>query len=185
MEPKITQILGNSSNKSRCIVTLFKTYVSHRPESHGKAGHTAFYLTPIKNPKGPIWYKAAPLGTHTIEKSVKRLMSSISAEGYISNTSVRRTAKNRMMAAGIPREVIEKKTGRISERADMAYVEEHRFEKEMNFALSGTNEPDSKIMTMSINSATSSKLIQRTHETEPQAKKLRLTTSWGHLEVDL
>jgi len=90
-----------------------------------------------------------------------------------------------MMAAGIPREVIEKKTGRISERADMAYVEEHRFEKEMNFALSGTNEPDSKIMTMSVNSATSSKLIQRTHETEPQAKKLRLTTSWGHLEVDL
>ena len=129
MEPKVTRIFENSEEPSRCVVRLYKTYINHRPETHGKPGHSSFYLTPIKNPQGPIWYKASPLGVHSIETCVKRIMTPLKPDGFISNTSVRRTAKNRMMSYGIPKEVIEKKTGRISQRADMAYVEEHTFEK--------------------------------------------------------
>jgi len=48
-EPKMTFLYANP-DESRCIVSLYKFYIQHRPESHGLPGNEAFYLTPIPNP---------------------------------------------------------------------------------------------------------------------------------------
>lgn len=38
MEPKSTRVYANKGNKDRCIVEIYKRYISHRPETHGKKG---------------------------------------------------------------------------------------------------------------------------------------------------
>jgi len=67
-------------------------------------------------------------------------------EGFISNSSLRRTAQNRLLQGGLPDTAIKKKTGRISEAADLAYVEPKLYEKKMSEVLYGENN-DAQAMT--------------------------------------
>jgi hypothetical protein len=110
MEPKITFAYENV-DKQRCIVQLYKDYISHRPEAHDKPGHSAFYLTPIPNPKGTLWFKNIPVGINTISSNLKKIMSSNDDGNFYSNTSLRRTAKTRLTESGISRDLTMKKTG--------------------------------------------------------------------------
>lgn len=88
-------------------------------------------------PKSDVWYKAQPMGIHTIEKTTKFLMSAIGEDDkFFSNTSLRRTAQTRLVESGIPAMVIQKKTGRIS--SDLDYlVASDNYEKQMSAALYG------------------------------------------------
>lgn len=58
-----------------------------------------------------------------------------SEDKFVSNTSLRRTAMNRMLLADIPMEVVQKKTGRISDLADADYISTNMFEKRMSNSL--------------------------------------------------
>ena len=93
------------------------------------AGHSSFYLAVLPNPRTDVWFKASPLGVHYIESATKVLMSSLDldSEKFVSNTSLRRTAMNRLIGAGVPTEVIRKKTGRVSEAADASYVSSEQY----------------------------------------------------------
>lgn len=71
MEPKQTRIYSNE-NKRKCVVSLYKEYISHRPETNGAPGHSAFYLACRPNPNDAIWYKAAPLGLHSLSSATKQ-----------------------------------------------------------------------------------------------------------------
>ena len=53
-EPKVTYIYQNP-DKDRCIVELYKFYLSRRPEVHSLPGNEAFNLTPIAKPKNHVW----------------------------------------------------------------------------------------------------------------------------------
>ena len=137
MEPKVTRMYSRE-DKTRCPIELYKIYLSHRPESHGKPGCDAFYLTPTNNnPSHVVWYKASPLGLHSIQQATKSLTSCLDLERFVSNTSLRRTAQNRLLKSGSPTEVIHKKTGRISQAADASYTDPSIFEKEMSDSLYG------------------------------------------------
>ena len=50
----------------RCPVTLFKMYLSKRPDDLKNSGR--FYLTPKQNvlPNDEIWYTKNPMGKNTI-----------------------------------------------------------------------------------------------------------------------
>ena len=48
----------------KCIVQIFKTYVSRRPEALRDSG--PFYLQPLSNPRGITWFKRVPLGENSI-----------------------------------------------------------------------------------------------------------------------
>lgn len=139
MDPKVTCVYSNTQNPSRCIVNMYKTYMQHRPKN-GKC--QAFYLTPLPENqiKNDVWYKDAPMGIHSIETTTKTIMKSITNgdESFYSNTSLRRTAKTRLVMAGISNEVASIKTGRISESADRVYVHRQQFEKQMSTALYNT-----------------------------------------------
>lgn len=143
MEPKCTKVYENKCESRKCVIKMYREYVSHRPETHGAKGCTAFYLTPLpqKQVKGPIWFKAIPLGIHAIEKRTKTIMEPVDANSFYSNTSLRRTSKTRLVEAGIPQEVVTKKTGRISEVADRVYIGEHVYQEKMSMALYGSEAP--------------------------------------------
>ena len=134
-ELKVTYLYQNE-NKSRCIVSAYKLYLHHRPESNDSPGSSAFYLTPIPNPKSNIWYKNIPVGINTISKTLGRLMRSINDENFYSNTSLRRTAKTRLVEAGVSKEFARRKTGHFSS-SDMTYVDSGKMERQMCLALTG------------------------------------------------
>lgn len=81
-----------------------------------------------------------PLGIHGIENATKELTKNlrVAKENFVSNTSLRRTAFNRMLASDIPIEIVRKKTGRVSEAADADYIQTNLFEEKMSEALYGT-----------------------------------------------
>lgn len=140
MEPKVTYIYENEKNPSRCVVHLYELYISLRPESNGLPGCEAFYLTPIKSPKqeNNCWYKSAPMGINTIAQTLKRLTNTVGDGKLYTNTSLRRTAKTRVVAAGVPKEIAAKKTGHLS-NADLSYVEcDEVQQKKMSDVLYGT-----------------------------------------------
>lgn len=162
-EPKTTRVYPNEENPDRCLIKFYELYLSKRPEAHGRKGHEAFYLAPMSSPN-EVWFKASPLGIHTIEKTTARLMSAIKfpeKEGQggnenkhdlhphrkraiYTNSSLRRTAQMRLMNANIPPAIIQKKTGRISTTATQAYIEEENYEISMTNALySGYEESNS------------------------------------------
>lgn len=99
------------------------------------AGCEAFYLAVSPNPKDDVWYKASPMGIHSIESATKSLMSSLRPDEFVSNTSLRRTAMHRLIKGGIRKEIIQKKTGRVSDAADASYISATEYEKDMSSAL--------------------------------------------------
>ena len=145
MEPKTTRLYSRS-DESRCPVQYYKKYISHRPEKNGGKPCCSFYLSVIPNPKDNKWYKPVPLGIHSIQNATKDLFKFSNVEGFISNSSLRRTAQNRLLQGGLPDTAIKKKTGRISEAADLAYVEPKLYEKKMSEVLYGENN-DAQAMT--------------------------------------
>lgn len=100
-------------------------------------GCSAFYLSILPNPKTQIWYKCEAMGIHSIEAATKCLAASLGMpeENFVSNTSLRRTAMNRLVTAGIRKDIIQKKTGRVSDSADGSYISGELYEKEMTAAL--------------------------------------------------
>ena len=143
-EPKSTR-LYRAVNNERCPVNFYKKYIQHRPEMNGLKGCSAFYLAVIPNPKTKVWYKASPLGVHSIQNVTRSLLSSINESGYFTNTSLRRTSQNRLLQANIPSEIIQKKTGRVSNIADLAYTDTAAFEKKMSNALYGMADRDTEV----------------------------------------
>ena len=57
LKPKVVIHHANLNNPSRCFVTFYKAYVSHR----------------IQNPKSDIWYSMCPVGYRTLSNNVNRL----------------------------------------------------------------------------------------------------------------
>lgn len=137
VEPKITRIYPHG-NKERCVIEMYKRYISHRPESFGGKGHEAFYLTPLKTVTSGIWYRCQPMGVHTIETVVKRLLGpTVDPTVRVTNSSLRRTSKTRLLDGGVSKELASMKTGRISDKADRAYIDVRNSERLMSTVLYG------------------------------------------------
>ena len=76
-------------------------------------------------------------------------------EKIYTNSSLRRTSQMRLLKAGLPKEVIQKKTGRLSNGATQAYIESEDYELQMSTAL--------------YEETTSSSSINETSSTNPQS----------------
>ena len=111
MEPKQVVHHSNTSNPSRCFVQLFKKYCQHCPT---KRKTTAFYLTPLKKPKGNIWYAQAAVGHNTLSQTVKRLCKAAGISGFKTNHSLRVTTASRLFQKGVDEQLIMGRTGHRS-----------------------------------------------------------------------
>lgn len=166
-EPKITYIYQHL-DKDRCIIALYKFYLSHRPEAYSMPGNEAFYLTPIQNPKNDVWYKNVPMGIHTISGTISRLMKGIDDGHFYSNTSLRRTAKTRLVVGGISKEIAMKKTGHTS-NADLNYVDPESLEEKMCDTIYGRSQ------TLQVSSAA----VTKNADNEPQHYPKQIKLSFG------
>ena len=68
-----------SANTSRCLVNIFKLYVSKRPRQLHSSG--PLYLSIIhKLVSNSLWYKNVPMGQPTINAIMKRMIESLPFE---------------------------------------------------------------------------------------------------------
>ena len=111
VQPKRVVHHCNISNPERCLVRLYQTYVEHCPKDRKS---TAFYLTPLKKPKGDIWFMNTPVGHNTLNQTVKRLCQAAGIEGFKTNHSLRVTNATRLFASGVDEQLIMSRTGHHS-----------------------------------------------------------------------
>jgi len=103
-------------------------------------------------------------------------MSSVGDGKFYSNTSLRRTAKTRLVEAGIPQELARKKTGHTSS-ADAVYLHAGTAERQMCEALTTTSveSRSAKTVTIESRSTTSTSIKnQPTIEVEKEDNKMKV-----------
>ena len=61
----------------------------------------ALYLSPLKAPKGDIWYPRSPIGHNTLAKTIPRLMNNAGIVGNFTNHSLWSTSTTRLFNAHV------------------------------------------------------------------------------------
>ena len=125
IKPKRVTCYSNKDNPQRCLVRLFQVYVEHRPAECDDN----FYLTPLKKPKGVIWYSKMPVGHNTLAKTVSRLCTSADISGFKTNHSLRVTTATRLFHSGADEQLIMSHTGHRSIDGVRSYKRENEAQK--------------------------------------------------------
>ena len=112
VKPKHVVHHANDANPKRYLVRLYQAYImSHRPS---EAKNDAFYLTPLKKPKGNVWYSKTPIGHNTLNSTVSRICKAAGITGYKTNHSLRATTATRLFQKGVEEQLIMSKCGRCT-----------------------------------------------------------------------
>ena len=117
-KPKVVRQYANEENPQRCFVRLFKLYTSRCPKDRPD---DALYLTPLRSPKGDIWYSKTPLGHNMLAKTVRTMMEDAGYEGHYTNHSARVTCASRLFDAQIDEQLIMARTNHASTDGVRAY----------------------------------------------------------------
>ena len=89
LKPKQVLHYENSDNCARCPVQLYKLYLSKCLQQLNVNG---FYLKPLHNLHGNIWYSRVLLGHNTLDSMIKSMCKSAEITGYKTNHSLCATA---------------------------------------------------------------------------------------------
>ena len=137
VKPKRVMHHANKANPERCLVQLYKKYLEHRPDT----AETAFYLAPLKKPKGNVWYSKAPVGHNTLGKTVARVCLAGGIKGYKTNHSLRVTTATRLFQSGVDEQLIMGRTGHRSVSGVRTYkrISDSQKENLSNILNSATN----------------------------------------------
>ncbi len=108
--PKVCRAYQNTANPDQCIMSLFKKYVSMRPDTDIRCS-TDFYLRPLAavNKYG-IGYSVQPQGIHAIESTVGHLCKEGGIPRYKTNHSLRAMCATHMFAQGMDEHLICQRT---------------------------------------------------------------------------
>ena len=88
--------------------SIWHTYLKDAPAN-------SFYLRPLKEPKGNIWYYKIVAGRGTLDNVVAQVMKSASFEGYFSNHSIGKNRRaTRLYDKGRPEQLIQEASGHRS-----------------------------------------------------------------------
>ena len=126
-KPSVRQSIPKmfATGGEKCIVQIFKTYVSRRPEALRDSG--PFYLQPLSNPRGITWFKRVPLGENTIGNMNKMkqnsLLSELCPSKKLTNHSARKTVVKKLQCNGVQKSEIRTITGHASTRGLDSYDE--------------------------------------------------------------
>ena len=85
VESKQVTHYANRERPEHCFVETYRQYCLHRPSD---VEDDSFYLAPIVNPKGTVWFKKQPIGAHTLVGTVRCLCTKASVGGYKTNHSL-------------------------------------------------------------------------------------------------
>ena len=111
---------SNTSNPDRCFIRLLMVYIQHCPPA-AERKTSAFYLSPIQNPKTAVWYTCTPVGHNTLNKTVKQLCKDAGIPGFKTNHSLRVTSATRLFQSGVDEQLIMSRTGHRSIQGVRAY----------------------------------------------------------------
>lgn len=115
--PKQVEALCDFDIGDRCVVKLFKLYMTKRDCSL-----PSMWLKPLVNPRdGAKWFGNQRVGIHTCQKKIKEFGQAIGSTG-ITNHSMRRTAVTRLVKAGFDDQTVRSVTGHRSSALE-AYKE--------------------------------------------------------------
>ncbi len=81
----------------------------------------AFYLKPLKNPKGIVWFEKLPLGHNFLSNMINRIMNAAGIKGHFTNHSLRSTATTRLFNAHVDEQLIMNRTGHSSTKGVRNY----------------------------------------------------------------
>ena len=110
-EPKQVIQFANAIHPERCLIRLYKLYVSKCPVDRPDG---AFYLKPLSKPTDTCWYQKTPVGHNVLQKTVRRLCESAGFDGYFTNHSLRATTATRLFEARVDEQLIMQQTGHTS-----------------------------------------------------------------------
>ena len=186
VKPKFVTCYANEQDPQRCLVKLFEKYLQHRPP---ESNH--FYLTPLRKPRGDIWYSKSPVGHNKLSKTVARIGQTVGISGFKTNHSLRVTSATRLFQSGIDEQLIMAHTGHRSVDGVRSYK---RISTEQKMTVSnvlnsytgstGTDEHDTEREINSLQCTKKQKLnISESHsrsQSQPVAVSLRnsQSTSW-------
>ena len=111
-----------ATNTSQCPVSFYKLYLSKRPISLRATG--PLYLSVIHNPASSIWYKNMPMGQHTINVIMKKMVENsplANSTKRLTNHSARKTVVKKLKQNHIPKSEIIGITGHTTEAGLDAY----------------------------------------------------------------
>lgn len=108
---KVVRAYANLQNSQRCIVSLFKKYVSLCPPASDKDG---FYRRELSNPTATVWYSKQVVGQHLLQTMVSKMCVEAGITGYRTNHSLRATAASRLYQRGVDEQLIQEVTGHRS-----------------------------------------------------------------------
>ena len=109
--PKEVTQYANLSDPSRCFVQLYKEYNRRCPVNRPDS---AFYLTPLRVPKGEVWFSTTPLGHNTLQNTIPHLVKAAGYEGQYTNHSLKVSTATRLYTTGIDEQLIMARTGHSS-----------------------------------------------------------------------
>ena len=75
-----------ATNTSQCPVSFYKLYLSKRPISLRATG--PLYLSVIHNPASSIWYKNMPMGQHTINLIMEKMVENSTKQNHIPKSKI-------------------------------------------------------------------------------------------------
>ena len=116
-EPKQVIQFANEVHPERCLIRLYKLYVSKCPVDRPDG---AFYLKPLAKPTDTCWYQKTPVGHNVLQKTVRRLCESAGFDGHFTDHSLRATTATRLFEAKVDEQLIMQRTGHTS-RAVRSY----------------------------------------------------------------
>ena len=101
----------NLKQPERCLLNIYRCYISHclvenRPD--------AFYLRPLDNPKGDIWFSCQAVGKQTLATVITNMCKRAGLPGFRTKHSLRATAATRLFEAEVD-ELITEITGHRSD----------------------------------------------------------------------
>ena len=117
-KPKEVYQHANMENSSRCFIRLYKLYNSKCPMDRPAS---AFYLTPLAQPKGTLWYSKTPSATTYFGRIVSDMIEQASFEGHYTNHSLRVSLATRLFDAQVDEQLIMSRTGHSSTDSVRAY----------------------------------------------------------------
>ena len=102
---------ANDDNPERCLVRLYKLYMSKCPEDRPDG---ALYLKPLAKPTEQCWYHKIPIWHNSLQQTVRRLCVAAGIEGKFTNHSLRATNATRLFEAKVDEQLIMQRTGHSS-----------------------------------------------------------------------
>lgn len=108
---KVVRAYANKKCPERCIVRLYRKYLSHRPVDREIDD---FYLRPLVNPSTDVWYYAQAMGKNKLSTVVASLAKQVGIQGKVMNHCLRATAATRLYHSKFDEQLVMERTGHRS-----------------------------------------------------------------------